>query len=113
MAKASVPKKNTFGTAIRADAALLVVDMVNPFDFDGAQALLGPALRAAKCIRALRDRFDRAGAPVVYVNDNFMHWQGEFRDLIAACLAPEAPSAAIAHLLQPGPSHYYILKPKH
>ena len=108
-----VRNKHAFGTGIRADAALLIVDMVNPFDFDGAQALLAPALRAARCIRALRDRFDRAGAPVVYVNDNFMHWQGEFRDLIAACLARDAPGAAIARLLQPGPSHYYLLKPKH
>ena len=110
---ATPAKKTAFGARIGADAALLIVDMVNPFDFDGAEALLGPALRAAKCIRVLRDRFDRAGAPVVYVNDNFMNWQGDFHDLVAACLAPEAPGAAIARLLQPGPLHYYILKPKH
>jgi len=102
-----------FGTGIAADAALLIVDMVNPFDFDGADELRGPALRAARSILKLRDRFDRAGAPVVYVNDNFMHWQGEFRDLIASCLAEDAPGAAIARLLQPGPTHYYVLKPKH
>ena len=106
-------KQRGFGTGIAADAALLVVDMVNPFDFDGADALRGPALRAARNIRALRERFDRAGAPVVYVNDNFMQWQGEFRDLIASCLAEDAPGAAIARLLQPGPTHYYVLKPKH
>jgi nicotinamidase-related amidase len=106
-------RKPSFGSAIRPDAALLVMDMVNPFDFDGAERLRGPALRAAKNIFALRARFDRAAAPVVYVNDNFMHWQGEFRDLLASCMGDQAPGAAIARLLQPGPSHYYVLKPKH
>ena len=106
-------ERKSFGTAIRPDAALLVMDMINPFDFEGADRLRGPALRAARNILALRARFDRAGAPVVYVNDNFMHWQGEFRDLLASCLGDEAPGAAIARLLQPGPPHYYVLKPKH
>jgi nicotinamidase-related amidase len=106
-------KRTRFGAGIAADAALLIIDMINPFDFAGANTLMAPALRAARNIRALRDRFDRIGAPVIYVNDNFMHWQGEFRDLIASCLAPGAPGAAIADLLQPGPTHYHVLKPKH
>jgi hypothetical protein len=111
--RAEHSRKAGFGAGIGAEAALLIVDMINPFDFAGADALLGPALRAARNIRGLRNRFDRAGAPVVYVNDNFMHWQGDFRDLIASCLGADAPGAAIAQLLQPAPNHYYILKPKH
>ena len=103
----------TFDPRIRPSTALLIVDMINPFDFEGADALLTPALRAAKKILALRDRFDRVKAPVVYVNDNFMHWQGEFRDLLASCSADGAPGKPIADLLQPGPQHYYVLKPKH
>jgi nicotinamidase-related amidase len=107
-------KDQGFGTATpRPDTALLVVDMVNPFDFPGADALVRPALRAARAIRALRDRFDRASAPVVYVNDNFMRWQADFRDLLALCQQPDAPARPIVALLSPGPAHYYILKPKH
>jgi nicotinamidase-related amidase len=101
------------GAALGKDSALLIVDMVNPFDFEGAEALLGPARRAARNIRVLRDRFDRADAPVVYVNDNFMHWKGQFSDLVASMLGPPAPGAEIVQLLQPGPLHYHVLKPKH
>src|SRR6188768_1133765 len=102
-----------FKKRIGPSTALLIVDMVNPFDFEGADALVGPALRAARQIRKLRDRFDRAKAPVIYVNDNFMHWRGEFRDLLASCRSDGAAGKAIADLLQPGPAHYYVLKPKH
>ena len=105
--------KRAFGRRIGKDAALLIVDMVNPFDFEGAERLRGPALRAARQIAKLRARFDRAQAPVIYANDNFMDWQGDFSDLLAACLAKGAPGAPIARLLQPGPTHYYVLKPKH
>ena len=50
-----------FGARIAPDAALLIVDMISPFDFEGADRLLGPALRAARRIHALRARFERAG----------------------------------------------------
>jgi nicotinamidase-related amidase len=102
-----------FGTGIAPDAGLLIIDMISPFDFEGAESLRRPAERAARVIRQLRDRFDRARAPVIYVNDNFMHWQGEFRDLLASCLSDGAPGRAIADLLQPELGHYYVLKPKH
>lgn len=106
-------KARKFGTGIRPDAALLIVDMVNPFDYAGGAALARAGLVAARRILRLRERFDRAGAPVIYVNDNFMHWQADFRDLVASCLREGAPGEAIARLLQPLPEHYYILKPKH
>lgn len=92
---------------------LLIVDMMNLFDFEGGLALGRSASRCAPVIARLRARFDRAGAPVVYVNDNFAHWQGDFRDLVARCLDTPGPSAAIARELAPQPGHYHILKPKH
>jgi nicotinamidase-related amidase len=50
---------------------------------------------------------------VVYVNDNFTRWQGEFHDLIGRCIAAGGVPAEIAARLRPGGQHYYILKPKH
>lgn len=93
--------------------ALLIVDMINRFDFPGGAPLARNAWRIAPALAALRARFDEARAPVVYVNDNFTHWLGEFRDLVAQCVDAGGTPARIAGLLQPGPEHYYILKPKH
>src|SRR5690606_26529146 len=102
------------GSMARPDGtALLIVDMINRFDFPGGAPLARTAWRIAPALAALRARFDEAGAPVVYVNDNFTHWLGEFRDLVAQCVDAGGTPARIAGLLQPGPEHYYILKPKH
>ncbi len=93
--------------------ALLLIDLVNRFDFPGGDALAKATLAASPRMLALRERFDAAGLPVIYANDNFMHWQGEFRDLIAACRALPGRPAEIVARLAPGDGHYYVLKPKH
>jgi nicotinamidase-related amidase len=40
--------------------ALLVIDMINAFDFDGAEAMLPRARAAAKAVAALAQRARRA-----------------------------------------------------
>jgi isochorismate hydrolase len=47
--------------------ALLIIDMINAFDFEGAQAMLPRALAAARAIASLKQRARLAGVPVVYV----------------------------------------------
>ncbi|MCL1634772.1 cysteine hydrolase [Luteimonas sp. SX5] len=94
-------------------SALLIIDMINPFDFDGAPALMRAALPAAKRIAALKARLKAAGAPTLYVNDNFTRWQSDFRQLVAICSQPDAYGAAIAALLAPEHNDYFVLKPRH
>ncbi|HSD17498.1 MAG TPA: isochorismatase family cysteine hydrolase [Thermomonas sp.] len=96
-----------------SDTALLIIDMMNLFDFEGGAALAKSALACSPVIRRLRDRFDDAGAPVIYVNDNFSNWQGDFHELISACQTAPAPSSTIARALAPRDGHYHVLKPKH
>jgi nicotinamidase-related amidase len=93
--------------------ALLIVDMMNLFDFVGGRALGQAAMRCSHVIARLRERFDRAGAPVIYVNDNFAHWQGDFRDLVSRCSEVPGAPATIAQRLAPRLGDYHILKPKH
>lgn len=92
---------------------LLIIDMVNTFDFEGGARLARAAAEAARRIATLRRRWHGAGAPVVYVNDNFMRWQADFRELVAVCMHDGMPGAGIARQLQPGPDDYFVLKPKH
>ena len=51
--------------------ALVLIDVINAMDFEGAEALHGPALAAAEASRGLRDQADALGVPVVYVNDSY------------------------------------------
>jgi len=93
--------------------ALLIIDMINAFDFEGAAAMLPRALAAARATAALKQRARRAGVPVVYVNDNFGRWRSDFRSILQHCLRPEVPGRPIAELLKPDEDDYFVLKPKH
>jgi nicotinamidase-related amidase len=94
-------------------SALLIIDMINLFDFEGGKRLAKEAARIAPRIARLKARFRQAGAPVIYVNDNFMNWRADFKELVAICSHPQSAGSEIARLLAPGPDDYYILKPKH
>lgn len=95
------------------NSALLIIDMINRFDFDGGVALARAAQPVAERIAALKRRYHRAGAPVIYANDNFMDWRADFNELVALCSRSGERGADIARLLAPGPTDYFILKPKH
>jgi nicotinamidase-related amidase len=93
--------------------ALLVIDMINAFDFEGADRMLPRALAAAKAIAALKARARAAGVPVVYVNDNFGRWRSDFRSILGHVLREGCPGKPIAERLRPEPDDYFVLKPKH
>lgn len=92
--------------------ALLVVDMINPLDFSGGAAILPLATAAAKQIARLKHRLRERGVAVIYVNDNFAHWQMDFRELVAIC-SHDSRGAPLAQLLAPDRDDYFVLKPKH
>jgi nicotinamidase-related amidase len=93
--------------------ALLIIDMINAFDFSGAESMLPRALAAAKATAALKKRARDAGVPVVYVNDNFGKWRSDFRRLLEHCLQEGVRGKPIAELLRPSDDDYFVLKPKH
>ena len=92
--------------------ALVLVDLINHFDFPGGKSLGQHAVAMVDNILALRGRFDRLDAPVIYVNDNWTHWRGDLDDLVATCLAAGKASAHLADRLAPERAHYHLLKPK-
>jgi nicotinamidase-related amidase len=97
---------------LASPVALLLIDVVNPMDFEGAEALLPAALRAAEPIERLKRRAREAGAAVVYVNDNFDCWHLGFRELVERMKNENVPGLPIIRRLEPDPrSDIYILKP--
>lgn len=98
--------------AIRHRVALLLVDVINDFEFPGSDALLPLAAEAVPRIEALLVRARGFGVPIVYVNDNFGHWRSDFRATIARCTDHARPGAALVQRLGPRPEDYFVLKPK-
>ncbi|MDF2640429.1 MAG: isochorismatase [Novosphingobium lindaniclasticum] len=89
--------------------ALLIIDMINRFDFEGAEALLPKAREAAKVIADLRQEAVKRGHPVIYVNDNFGEWHSERSRLVAQALDG---GEEIARLLEPARDDYFVIKPQ-
>jgi len=96
----------------RSKLVMLVIDMINDFDFPQGEALRAQALPAAQKIVALRHRARRLSIPVIYVNDNFGKWQSDFRKRVQRCIDDHTQCAQIAALLRPGDEDYFVLKPK-
>ena len=93
--------------------ALLIIDMINAFEFEGAHTMLPRALAAAQATAALKRRARSAGVPVVYVNDNFGRWRSDFRSTLDYVLREGVAGRSIAELLKPCEDDYFVLKPKH
>lgn len=97
----------------RAHTVLLLVDLVNPLDFDGADRLAPPALQAAAAVAALKRDATARGVPSIYVNDNFGHWRSDFRKLLTVCRRSRGAAATLARLLAPRDGDFTVLKPRH
>ncbi|MEZ5652946.1 MAG: isochorismatase family cysteine hydrolase [Burkholderiaceae bacterium] len=97
----------------RPRPALLIIDMINAFQFPGAEGLLPKALQAGRRILELRERFRAAGQPVIYVNDNFGAWRSDRSTLLRECGASGARGAPLVRLLAPHEDDYFIIKPRH
>ncbi len=91
---------------------LLLIDVINDFEFEGAEALFANALPVAHKIAALKERASRAGVPVIYVNDNFGKWRSDFRNLVTHCIDDDTRGRPIVEMLKPARADYFVLKPK-
>ncbi|HEY2614363.1 MAG TPA: isochorismatase family cysteine hydrolase [Chthoniobacterales bacterium] len=97
----------------KSDFALLLIDVINDFDFPEAAQLLRYARPMARKLLRLKKRAKKAQVPVIYVNDNFGRWQSDFRRQVQHCLQADSRGLEIVSLLQPEEDDYFVLKPKH
>jgi nicotinamidase-related amidase len=97
----------------KSSVALLLVDVINHFEFPDGDRILKHALPIAPRLVRLKSRARRAGIPVIYVNDNFGQWRSDAARLIAYCLQPSAPGKAFVEKIRPDPEDYFVLKPMH
>ncbi|HEX6284488.1 MAG TPA: hypothetical protein VFZ71_06410, partial [Pyrinomonadaceae bacterium] len=69
----------------KSNAALLLIDVMNDFDFSDGEQLLRLALPAGKNIARLKQRAKAAGIPAIYVNDNFGRWRSDLKAIVDHC----------------------------
>lgn len=91
-----------------SNSAVLLVDVINPFDFPGADALLERAARIGKSLVHLRRRAHAARVPVIYANDNFGDWRSEARRIVASCAM--SAGGAFVRSIAPTPRDYFVIK---
>jgi nicotinamidase-related amidase len=95
----------------KSETALLLIDVINDFDFPEGDQLLRLALPVGKNIADLKKRAKAAGIPSIYVNDNFGRWQSDFKKTVAHC--QNGSGKSFVEMLLPDDDDYFVLKPKH
>lgn len=99
--------------ADKSSVALLLIDVINPLEFEEGEDLLEHALPMAQNILKLKERAKEAGIPVIYVNDNFGRWRSNIKELVAHCLENDVLGKPIVELLRPDDEDFFVLKPMH
>jgi nicotinamidase-related amidase len=85
--------------------------MINTYEHEDAERLRESAARAVPVIRELLERARDAGAPVIYVNDNFGQWRSDFRALVKNAL--ESEHAALVEPIVPDDDAMLVVKARH
>lgn len=97
----------------KSKTVLLLIDVINSFDFPEGKDLLEYAIPMAKRIAGLKKRCKRVKVPTIYLNDNFGIWRSDFQHVLTQCLTSDCKGSQIARLLKPSKEDYFVLKPKH
>jgi nicotinamidase-related amidase len=93
--------------------ALLLIDVINDFEFPRGDELFNRALPIAARIATLKALAVEVSIPIIYVNDNFGKWQSKFEDILERCLDTGVRGWPFVKQLVPTREDYFVLKPKH
>jgi nicotinamidase-related amidase len=91
--------------------ALVVIDMINTYDHEDAEQLRESAEEVVPVLRDLVERAREAGAPVIYVNDNFGQWRSDQDALVEGALSGE--HASLVEPIVPDDDAMFVVKARH
>lgn len=106
---------NTEGLSENETHAVVVmlVDVINHFDFPDGPALLEQFAPIVPRIAELKRKARAQSIPIIYVNDNFGKWRSDARGVLDYCLARGNEVHQLIDRIRPDPEDYFVLKPKH
>jgi nicotinamidase-related amidase len=91
--------------------AVIVIDVINSYEFEDAETLVENARAAVSHIARTVERARRAGVPVIYVNDNYGAWNGSMRDLVEHVM--EGEYGDLLEPLIPADDDALVVKARH
>jgi len=92
-------------------SALVVVDMLNPYDHEDADALTASVERIVGPVAGIIGRAMDEGVDVVYVNDNYGDWSSSKDDLVGSAL--DGARADLVEPLLPPDGVSFLFKARH
>jgi nicotinamidase-related amidase len=92
-------------------AALLVIDMLNPYEHPEADRLAERVERALPGVRALLARATEQEVPVVYVNDNYGDWNSSSEELARQAMDGARPD--LVEPILPAAGQSFVVKARH
>ena len=104
-----MPKRNID----RSSVALVLVDVINHFEFPDSDKILRNAMRMVSRLVRLKEKAQAADVPIIYVNDNFGHWRSDAHRVLERCLQTDCAGKPFVQAIQPEESDYQVLKPMH
>jgi len=100
-------------TSHKSSVALILIDVINHFEFPDGDKVLKNALPMASRLAKLKQRCRGVGIPAIYVNDNFGQWRSDAKSLVRTCLASDCAGRPFVEPLRPDDEDYFVLKPMH
>jgi nicotinamidase-related amidase len=97
----------------KSSVVLILIDVINHFEFPDGDKLLKKALPMADRLAKLKQRCLHAGIPAIYVNDNFGQWRSDAKNLVSSCLESACAGRSFVETLRPDDEDYFVLKPMH
>ena len=94
-----------------ANRALIVTDMLAAYDFEDAGALVEHAERIVPVVASLIERAREEDARLLYVNDNYGHWNSSRDELVEIAMSGERPD--LVEPLKPRHQDLFIVKARH
>jgi len=92
-------------------SAVVVIDMLNPYDHEDADDLLPSVREVLPAICEVRERARAADVPLVYVNDNHGDWSACRPELVERALRGRAPE--LVEPIAPPPDVGFVVKARH
>jgi nicotinamidase-related amidase len=91
--------------------ALVVIDMLNPYEHEDAQPLMRSVRRILPALEGLIAGATEHGIEIVYVNDNYGDWSADRRDIVELALA--GADRSLVEPILPSDDTSFVVKARH
>jgi len=98
-------------TQTHNNTAVLFIDVINHFDFNGGHKLIKHTKDILPNMITLRNYAKKNNLPLIYINDHYRLWQADFNKIIEHC--KNERSEEVIEALKPDEDDYFLIKPMH